>query len=133
MPAGPDALDLGRKRCVVRPVETLDARGCLGLVRLPACDPERVVVEIRQWNQRRRVLAGIEAGAGRVAVGVDAVAMEGRAHRCRIGQKPLIKLVNMPVGVAQLATLVVELRRDIVRHVRARVREGEDNRRTAAI
>ena len=86
-------------------------------------------VEVRGGHQVRRVLAGIEAAARRVAVGVDDVAMKRGAHRRGIRQQPFVKRVEVPVGVREQAAVVVEPLPDGRRHAGARVRESQDHRR----
>jgi hypothetical protein len=72
------------------------------------------------------VWAGIERLAGRIAVGVDHVAVEGRPDRGRALDQAVVEPVDMPVGIAQQSAFGIEIVENIVRNMGAGVRQTED-------
>ena len=125
----PYPFDLGGQRGMIGGVETgLAVLDLLGR-RFPF--PDLMPVEIGQRHQPGGVLAGIKARVVRAAVGVDDIAVEGRAHGGRAGQKPVVKPVDMPVGVGQHPTAVVQPGHDLVGQIGAGVGQAQDDRAIA--
>ena len=89
--------------------------------------PNARAVEIGQRRQCRDVLSGIRVGSRRIAVGVDHVTMKCRAHRGDIARKPVIQRMDMPVGIRHQAAAVIQLRGDVVRDVRARMGQSQND------
>ena len=130
---GAHPLDLGGERRMVGGVEPRDPIRDLGLVRLGAVPPDRGAVEIGGRHEGGGVLAGVEAGARRIPIGVDDVAMERRPHGRRARQQPVVEAVDVPVRVAEAAAVPVQPFERVGRHVRPRVGEGEDDGRGTAL
>jgi hypothetical protein len=93
---------------VVGRVEIAQPLGDIGFIRRLAVLPDRHAVEIGLRDQAGGVLAGIEAGAGWIAVGVDDVAVEGGAHRRDAVEQAVIEIMDVPVGVGQQLAVVVQ-------------------------
>jgi len=119
--------DFGCKRRVIGRVEIPQPIGNVGFGRLGAVLPDGLAVEIRLGDQACGVLAGIEACPLRIAVGVDHVSVECRANRRRIRQKAVVELVDMPVGIGEQPTVVVQPVPDRRRHVGSRMRKTEND------
>ncbi len=129
---GLDPLDLGRKGGVIGRMEFAQPRRRCRPRSAPRPSfqigsPSKSVSGIKPGG----VLAGIEADAGGIAVGIDHVAVEGGAHRRRLGQQAVIELVNVPVGIGEQPAVVVEAVPDLGRHLGAGMRKAEDDGRGA--
>ncbi len=123
--------DLGGKRVVIGLVETADAIRNIGFGRRLAVLPDRKPVKVGFRDQRRGVLAGIEADAFRVAIGVDAIAVEGGANHGRAFEDTVIKPVDVPVGIGENPAIFIEARPDVAGNIRARVRKAQNDGRRA--
>ncbi|MDT4876772.1 hypothetical protein FQZ97_1122340 [compost metagenome] len=102
------ALDFGCKCIVIRLVKTGDAIGDVSFFRRFAVFPDGKAVKVCVRDQRRCVLTRIEADACRIAIGIDAIAMKGCADGRYIVQQPVIELIDVPVGVGENTTIVIE-------------------------
>ena len=125
-----DAGQFRLKRRVIGRVECLAAGLDLGFFGR-GC-PNVLPVEIGQRHQPGGVLAWVERCARWVAVGVDHIAVEGRAHGGRAGQQPLVKPVNMPVGIRQFAPTRVQIAAHRVGQIGAGMRQAKHDRAVAA-
>ena len=129
---GANPLDLRLERGVVGRVKALQPVLQRRTVGFHAFVPYRTIVEIGHRHQAGGVLAGIEALAARVAIGVDHIAVEGGAHRRRLRQQAVIEPVDVPVRIAELFALDVQPAHDGAGHIGAGMRKREDDRRCAA-
>ncbi|GEM_PF-3789221 len=73
------AFNLGGQSIVIGLVKAGNTIGNIGFFRCFAVFPDGKAVEIGFRDQRRRILARIEADACRIAIGIDAIAMKGGA------------------------------------------------------
>ena len=120
-----DPLDLGRQRGVIGRVEGRRAGAAISAASGAALPQSGAPSKSVSGHQPGGVLAGIEACAGRIAVGVDHVAVEGGAHRGRARQQPVIEPVDMPVGVGERPAAVVQRRQHILGDMGAGMRQAE--------
>ena len=82
----------------------------------PVCDlvirgrslPDRLAVERESRHKTCAVLTGIQRGTVRRTIGVYHIATEIRTHDCGVGQKAVIQSRNVPVGVEQPTTCVIQ-------------------------
>ena len=118
---GADPRDLGRERGMVGGWNAAVRARDLGGVGLRAVAPDRRAVEVGHRAEAGGVLARVEAGVVRAAVGVDQVAVEGRADRGDAGQQAGVELVDVPVGVGERPAGLVQARGDLVAAARCRV------------
>ena len=127
------AFELGRE---CRMVGGVVAGGPGGDLRWPgrlALAPDRPAVEVGGRAEAGGVLAGVEAFVVRRAVGVDQVAVEGRAHGGRAVEEAAVQAVDVPVGVGERLPGVVQAGGDLPGQPGAGVRHREDDRRLAAL
>ncbi len=89
--------------------------------------PDGKAIEVGGRDQCRGVLAGIEADAFGIAIGIDAIAMKGGADGRDIVQQPVIELMDMPVGVGENAAIVIEPCPDVFRHICSGVGQAEND------
>jgi hypothetical protein len=93
------SLDFGGKCRVIGRVVLRPACGNLVRALAPALRSRCPARQIRRRTQGGRVGARIKRSSRRVTVGVDDIAVKRRLDGRDAGQKPLIKLRNMPIGV----------------------------------
>ncbi len=121
-----DTLEFACQRSMIRRVPTHPARFdllCAGRVR-----PDGLAIEACHRHQARRVLIGIKARAGRIAVRINYVAMKVCPHRCGTWQDIRIKPVDVPVCVGERLADRREPREHILRNKCTAMGNSKDDR-----